>query len=127
MIDFGVSDKKTRALEERMAACGIKESDLEEQFIKSQGPGGQHVNKNATCVAIKHLPTGIHIKVQEGRSQVMNRYYARKRLCEHLEAKQLGEESPQAKRIAKLRKQKQRRKRRTKNRDQGSGAGDQDV
>ena len=124
MIDFGVSEKKAKALEDRMVACGIKESEIEEQFIKSQGPGGQHVNKNATCVAIKHLPTGTHIKVQEGRSQVMNRYYARKRLCERLEATQLGEESPEAKRIAKLRKQKQRRKRRTKNRDQGSGAED---
>jgi len=121
MIDFGVTEKKARALEERMAACGIKENDIEESFIKSQGPGGQHVNKTATCVAIKHGPTGLHIKAQEGRSQAMNRYYARKRLCEHLEAKQLGQESPEAKRIAKLRKQKQRRKRRTKNRDQGPG------
>ena len=119
MINFGVSEKKARALEERMAACGFKESDIEEQFIKSQGPGGQHVNKTATCVAIKHGPTGLHIKVQEGRSQAMNRYYARKRVCENLEARQLGEDSPEAKRIAKLRKQKQRRKRRTKNRDQG--------
>jgi len=124
MIDFGVSEKKARALEERMAACGVRECDLEEQFIKSQGPGGQHVNKTATCVAIRHMPTGAHIKVQEGRSQAMNRYYARKRLCEHIEAKTLGEDSPEAKRIAKLRKQKQRRKRRTKNRDQGSDAGD---
>ena len=124
MIDFGVSDKKARALEERMAACGIKESEIEEQFIKSQGPGGQHVNKTATCVAIKHIPTGLHIKVQEGRSQAMNRYYARKRLCEQIERRTLGEERPEAKRIAKLRKQKQRRRRRTKNRDQGLGAGD---
>lgn len=125
MIDFGVSDKKARALEERMAACGIKESDIEEQFIKSQGPGGQHVNKTATCVAIKHAPTGLHIKVQVGRSQAMNRYYARKRLCEHVEARQLGEESPEARRIAKLRKQKQRRKRRSrsKNSDKGAGGG----
>lgn len=119
MIDFGVTEKKARALEKRMAALGIRECDLEEQFIKSQGPGGQHVNKTATCVAIKHVPSGLHIKVQEGRSQAMNRYYARKRLCEHLEAKALGDESPEAKRIAKLRKQKQRRKRRTKRRDQG--------
>ena len=36
----------------------LNEDDLEEQFIKGSGPGGQNVNKSTNCVLLKHLPTG---------------------------------------------------------------------
>jgi len=112
MLDFGVSEQKASELAERMKKCGIKESDLEETFVRSQGAGGQKVNKTSTCVQLKHLPSGISVKMQRTRSQRLNRYYARKRLCEMLEKKQLGAESPEAERISKIRKQKDRRRRR---------------
>ncbi|MBU1260956.1 MAG: hypothetical protein KKE31_07880 [Planctomycetes bacterium] len=51
--------------------------------------------------------------MQKSRSQGLNRYYARKQLCELLENSLLGDKSRQAKKIAKIRKQKDRRKRRT--------------
>lgn len=41
----------------------LDESDLEEKFIKGFGPGGQSVNKSSNCVQLKHLPTGIIVKV----------------------------------------------------------------
>ena len=50
-------------------------------------PGGQKINKTSSCVYLKHLPTGIEIKCQQGRSREMNRYYARKELCQRLEEK----------------------------------------
>lgn len=34
------------------------ETDLDEQFVRGSGPGGQAVNKTANCVVLKHLPTG---------------------------------------------------------------------
>jgi len=114
MGSFGVKPEKEVALRERMANLGIAESDLDERFVTSGGAGGQHVNKTATCVYLSHRPTGQEVKMQEARSQALNRYYARKRLCELIEAEQLGDESPEAKRAAKLRKQKQRRRRRTR-------------
>jgi hypothetical protein len=49
------------------------------------------------------------------RSQGLNRYYARKRLCELIEQEKLGDKSPAALQAQKIRKQKQRRKRRNKN------------
>ncbi|MCH8217196.1 MAG: peptide chain release factor-like protein, partial [Planctomycetes bacterium] len=55
-MDFGVSEQKVRQLAERMAACGITEAHLQERFIRSQGPGGQHVNKASTCVELRHPP-----------------------------------------------------------------------
>jgi protein subunit release factor B len=118
MLDFGVSQQKASDLEERMKNCGIKESDLDETFVRSSGAGGQKVNKTSTCVHLKHLPSGLMVKMQKSRSQRLNRYYARKRLCEMLEEKQLGEESPEAERISKIRKQKDRRRRRGKGRDE---------
>ena len=97
-----------------MQKCELLESDLEETFVRSGGAGGQHVNKTSTCVHLKHLPTGLAVKVQKSRSQGLNRFYARRQLCELLENEQMGKDSPEAKRIAKIRKQKDRRKRRQK-------------
>jgi hypothetical protein len=45
-----VSPEKARALRERLARLGIREEDLDEQFVTSSGKGGQNVNKVATCV-----------------------------------------------------------------------------
>jgi protein subunit release factor B len=113
MMNFGVTEQKANQLAERMKQCGLNESDLQETFVRSGGAGGQKVNKTSTCVQLKHLPTGLAVKVQKSRSQPLNRFYARRQLCELLEAKQLGAESPKAKEIEKIRKQKQRRKRRS--------------
>lgn len=112
-IKFGITDKKTTALIDRMQRCAIDEHDLEENFVRASGPGGQKVNKTSTCVVLKHNPTGIIVKMGKERSQPLNRYYARKRLCELIEEKQLGKKSPQAIAQNKIRKQKQRRKRRS--------------
>jgi hypothetical protein len=53
--------------------------------------------------------------MQKERSQGLNRYHARKRLCELLEQQRLKDKSPTALKNEKIRKQKQRRKRRSKN------------
>lgn len=42
----------------------LKESDLEESFVKGGGPGGQAVNKSNNAVWVKHIPTGIQVKVR---------------------------------------------------------------
>jgi protein subunit release factor B len=95
-----------------MEACGLHENDLDESFIASGGPGGQKVNKAATCVVLVHRPTDLSVKMQRSRSQPMNRFYARRRLCELLEEKQLGPQSPRSREQSRIRKQKDRRRRR---------------
>jgi protein subunit release factor B len=96
-----------------MQKCNLFEKDIEETFVRSSGSGGQKVNKSSTCVYLKHIATGLSVKIQKSRSQGLNRYYARKRLCELLENKLLGKQSPDTKRIEKIRKQKDRNRRRT--------------
>ncbi|HNY87803.1 MAG TPA: peptide chain release factor-like protein [Candidatus Hydrogenedentes bacterium] len=112
MPSFGVRPEKEAELRERMARCGLREEDLRESFIRGGGPGGQKINRTASCVQLRHLPTGLEVRMQEARSQALNRFYARRRLCELLENQTLGADSPEAKKAARLRKQKDRRRRR---------------
>lgn len=117
MPNFGVSPEKERELLDRMAACSLREADIDERFVRGGGPGGQKVNKTATCVQLTHRPTGLEVKMQKARSQALNRFYARRRLCELIEAQRLGEDSPEAKARDRIRKQKARRARRRTQRD----------
>ena len=106
--------QKERALREMMARLGVRKEDIEEKFIRSQGPGGQNVNKVSTCVHLRHLLTGIEVKCQKERSQAQNRYRARQILLEKIECAILGKLSEEQKRIEKIRRQKRRRSRRGK-------------
>ncbi|CAN5532238.1 peptide chain release factor-like protein [soil metagenome] len=72
-------------LAERMRWLGVHESDLEESFARSSGPGGQHVNKVSTAVALRHQPSGISVTVQDSRSQARNRRLALERLLDAIE------------------------------------------
>ncbi len=109
-----VTAEKQHALAARLAGLGIREDDLEERFVRSGGKGGQNVNKVATCVVLRHRPSGIVVKCQETRTQAMNRFLARRRLADDLETRQRGEASARQQEIARVRRQKRRRSRRAK-------------
>jgi protein subunit release factor B len=85
----------------------LNESELEEIFERSSGPGGQNVNKTSTKVMLRHLPTGISITVQDTRSQAQNRELARERLLQAL-----NDRDREAKAAAKHEREKVRRQKR---------------
>jgi protein subunit release factor B len=109
-----VSPEKQRLLLERMQALGVREQDIDEQFVRSSGAGGQKVNKTSTCVVLHHRPTGTRVKCQKERSQALNRFLARRILLDKIEAKLRGERTTKEQEIARIRRQKRKRSRRAK-------------
>jgi len=110
-----ITPNKKDKLAERMKELKIFDEDLEEKFILGSGKGGQKVNKTSSCVALKHIPSGIIIKCQKERSREINRYAARKELCERIEEKELGIRSARQQAFEKIRRQKRKRSKRAKN------------
>lgn len=113
MINFAVSEEKNKWLREKMEALGIHEKDIKEKFIRSSGKGGQKVNKTATCVYLKHIPTGIEVKCMKDRSQSINRFLARRELVDRIE-KLSGKKTDEDIKKEKMRKQKAKRRKRAR-------------
>lgn len=111
-----VNPEKQAALQQRMAAIGVRKEDLTEKFVRGSGSGGQKINKTNNCVFLKHEPSGVAIKCQMDRSRELNRFLARRELCEQLEGIRDGRKSAKKQAIEKMRRQKRRRSRRSKQR-----------
>lgn len=111
---FPVSIEKERALAERMRRLGVHEQDLDESFVRASGPGGQNVNKAATCVVLVHRPSGLAVRCQEARSQGLNRFLARRLLLDRIENRTESARSAERQRVEKIRRQKRKRSKRAK-------------
>ncbi len=116
MNDLTGAPAKDEPLAQRMAALGVRESDLVETFVRSGGRGGQNVNKTATCVMLLHRPSGLQVKCQTTRHQGLNRVLARRLLLDKIQALQRSRADAERSRVEKIRRQKRGRSRRAKER-----------
>jgi protein subunit release factor B len=116
MSEPTVSREKESQLARTMRDLGVTEGNLVEKFVLGSGPGGQKINKTASCVYLRHTPSGIEVKCQLSRSRALNRFLARRELCERLAAQIEGRKSRRRQEQEKIRRQKRRRSRRQKQR-----------
>jgi protein subunit release factor B len=96
-------------LDKKMLRLGVRQEDIVEKFVHARGPGGQNVNKVATCVQLIHLPSGIEVKCQQERSQFQNRLRAKELLLDKIEKLNLARLANEKKKAAKIRRQKRKR------------------
>lgn len=106
-----INIEKLNKLKEEMQRLNIQEKDIMEKFILSGKKGGQKANKSHNAVYLKHIPTSIEIKCNETRERELNRFLARRLLCEKVEELLFGT-SERLKRIEKIKKQKAKRRKR---------------
>jgi len=106
---FPVSPATQATLLRKMEALGIDERDLEERFTKSGGHGGQKINKTSVAVVLVHVPSGETVRAESARSQALNRFFARRALCEAIAAKRHLEKTEKQRAREKIRRQKRRR------------------
>ena len=114
MERVAISEYKQKQLRVRMEKLAVVEADLEEQFVRGSGKGGQKINKTSSCVVLAHKPSGILIKCQKERSQAMNRYFARRELCDRLEERDKTIRSEREQKREKVRRSKRTKSRRQK-------------
>lgn len=62
----------------------VRPEDIQEEFTRAAGAGGQHVQKNSTAVRLVHIPSGLVVEVQDERSQLQNRLRAKQILLSRL-------------------------------------------
>jgi protein subunit release factor B len=90
--------------------------EVEEVFCRSGGPGGQHVNKVSTAVTLRHIATGISVRVSTSRSQARNRAEATRVLAAKLEAAAVAARQSRLAEVSKNRRRRAKRSRTTKRR-----------
>jgi len=93
------------SLHRRLRACGVPPGEVREIFSRSQGPGGQNVNKVETCVHLVHEASGLSAKAADSRHRETNRRIAWQRLVEAAEARLLKQEQARRALAAKKRRQ----------------------
>lgn len=107
---FDVSPPKIEQLRERIARLGIDLGQVEEQFVRGSGKGGQKINKTSNCVLLNYPPLELSVRCQRERKRTINRFLALRELVDQVEMKISPGTSERLKEFERLRKRKARRR-----------------
>ncbi|XP_075033577.1 mitochondrial translation release factor in rescue [Mixophyes fleayi] len=110
----GVLSQTAGAKDSSFDLLAIDEKELEEQFVRGHGPGGQATNKTSNCVVLKHIPSGIVVKCHQTRSLEINRTRARRILQEKIDVFYKGESSDLLKQKEEAERKKQEKRKKAK-------------
>ena len=84
--DFGdVTPAKVEALRLKIAALKIDLRQVEEQFTKGGGKGGQKINKTSNRVVLRYPPLNLVVSSQRERKRSINRFIALRGLADRIE------------------------------------------
>ncbi|MBR6803133.1 MAG: peptide chain release factor-like protein [Kiritimatiellae bacterium] len=111
---MALSPGTIEAIQALMQRAGLREEDLQEQFILGSGSGGQKINKTSSAVRLLQRSSMLAVKVQQSRFREENRWLARRALAELILEQREGEKSRKRQEQEKIRRQKRRRSRRQK-------------
>ena len=92
----------------------VLELDVDEEFTRGFGPGGQKTNKSNNCVIVTHRPTGLQVKSHDARLQSINRKLARKILIDRLDFHLNGDTSKHQQKVDRIKRGKDRQEKRRK-------------
>ena len=107
-----ITKNKWENLRKLMSSLHIYEENINENFIRGSGKGGQKLNKSSTCVQLKYKT--LEVKCQKTRSQSDNRFWARRELCDKVMELKNDITSKKNREYNKIRKQKLKRSKRAK-------------
>ena len=107
-----ITKNKWEKLIKLRSSLDIYEENIDENFIKGSGKGGQKLNKSSTCVQLKYK--NLEVKCQKTRSQSDNRFWARRDLCDKVMELKNDFVSKKNREYNKIRKQKLKRSKRAK-------------
>jgi protein subunit release factor B len=116
-----VAPAKVEALRARIARLGIDLANVEEQFIRGGGRGGQKINKTASCVVLHYPPLDLRVRCQRERRRSLNRFFALRELVDQVEMQVSPGTSERLQERERIRRAKDRRRRRAGARDAETG------
>ena len=114
--DAPVTPKKLEELRARIDRLAIDLGEVDEQFVRSPGPGGQKVNKTASAVVLRYPTLDLVVKWSRERSRALNRFLALRELVDEIEERVSPETSERLKERDRIRERKRQKKRRARRR-----------
>ncbi len=82
-----ITPAKVAALKERIARLKLDLRQIDEQFVKGGGHGGQKINKTSNAVQLRYPALGLVVKCQRERKRSLNRFLALRTLVDKIEDK----------------------------------------